>query len=190
MSHSIMTEMTKKVLSDSLKKLLSTRPINKITVKDIVNDCKLTRQTFYYHFQDIYELFNWTYKNEMLELIKDSNGNDWEDKVTKLLFYIKKNKTIFTTQLVNQESFEKLIYPDLYQFNNTCLNKLSNGINIPEKDKKVLTNLITVSLIGLIIQWVNKGMKDIPEDFIKILYATIHTASSSVISEYGNNAAI
>ena len=49
-----MSLTTKRALAESLKKLLSKKNLDKITVKDIVTDCGVNRQTFYYHFHDIY----------------------------------------------------------------------------------------------------------------------------------------
>ena len=62
-----MSEITKKALAESLKKLLSKNKLNKITIKEITEDCGVNRQTFYYHFKDIYDLLEWIYKNEVIQ---------------------------------------------------------------------------------------------------------------------------
>ena len=62
-----MSEITKKALAETLKKLLSKNKLNKITIKEITEDCGVNRQTFYYHFKDIYDLLEWIYKNEVKE---------------------------------------------------------------------------------------------------------------------------
>ena len=54
---------TKRALSRSLKRQLSTRTLDKITVKDIVEDCGVNRQTFYYYFRDIYDLLEWNFQD-------------------------------------------------------------------------------------------------------------------------------
>lgn len=59
-----MSQTTKRALAASLKKLLSDKPLDKITVTDIAEDCGVNRQTFYYHFQDIYDLVEWIYTSE------------------------------------------------------------------------------------------------------------------------------
>ena len=55
----IMSDITKRAISASLKRLLLTKSLNKITIQDIADDCGINRQTFYYHFQDIYDLVEW-----------------------------------------------------------------------------------------------------------------------------------
>ena len=51
-----MSQVTKRALESSLKKLLLEKPLHKITVSDITDDCGINRMTFYYHFKDIYDL--------------------------------------------------------------------------------------------------------------------------------------
>ena len=52
-------DRTKYKLADSIKECMKTTPVDKITVKDIVERCGLTRQTFYRNFKDKYDLINW-----------------------------------------------------------------------------------------------------------------------------------
>ena len=46
-------------LAEALCQLLETKTLEKITVKDIVARCGVNRQTFYYHFHDVYDLMRW-----------------------------------------------------------------------------------------------------------------------------------
>lgn len=55
-----MSQFTKRALEDSLKHLLLQKPLNKITINDIAEDCGINRMTFYYHFKDIYDLVEWS----------------------------------------------------------------------------------------------------------------------------------
>ena len=40
--------------------LLLQKPLSKITISDITEDCGINRMTFYYHFKDIYDLVEWS----------------------------------------------------------------------------------------------------------------------------------
>ena len=55
-----MPQKTKRALAASLKHLLLQKPLTKITIRDIAEDCGVSRMTFYYHFKDIYDLAEWT----------------------------------------------------------------------------------------------------------------------------------
>ena len=55
-----MQNATKYALEASLKKFLLKKPVDKITISDLTNDCGISRMTFYYHFKDIYDLVEWS----------------------------------------------------------------------------------------------------------------------------------
>ena len=55
-----MPNITKKALESSLKKLMLKKPLDKITIRDVTEDCGISRAAFYYHFQDIYDLIEWS----------------------------------------------------------------------------------------------------------------------------------
>lgn len=59
--------LTKDAISKSIKKLVKTRSISKISVSDICRDCNINRKTFYYHFGDKYELLIWIFKTEVID---------------------------------------------------------------------------------------------------------------------------
>ena len=54
-----MPNRTKQALEASLKKLLLEKPLDRITIQDLAADSGISRMTFYYHFQDIYDLVEW-----------------------------------------------------------------------------------------------------------------------------------
>ena len=90
------SNITKKALAQSLKELGSTKILDKITVADITNHCGVNRQTFYYHFNDKYELLNWIYTEDLFKpLTKDLDFFNWGDKLVGLLKYMKNMKPFF-----------------------------------------------------------------------------------------------
>ena len=55
-----MINQTKQILEESLKKLMLQKPLDKITIRDLTEDCGISRMAFYYHFKDIYDLVEWS----------------------------------------------------------------------------------------------------------------------------------
>ena len=66
-----MSEVTKRALEQSLKNLLLKKPLNKITINDIAEDCRINRMTFYYHFKDIYDLVEWSCLEDAQKALKE-----------------------------------------------------------------------------------------------------------------------
>ena len=77
MKHKVTTLNTKKTLSALLKKCMERKPLSKITVTDIVNECGLNRKTFYYHFRDVPDLLKWTLEQEAVDVVKKFDLMNW-----------------------------------------------------------------------------------------------------------------
>ena len=72
-------------LAKSLKDLMSNQPFEKLSVSDITNNCDLHRQTFYYHFDDKYELLDWIVYKELIEpLVEGFTFDNMYDRFMKL----------------------------------------------------------------------------------------------------------
>ncbi|QQO08694.1 TetR/AcrR family transcriptional regulator C-terminal domain-containing protein [Breznakiella homolactica] len=92
MSHS---NVTKEMLADAMKKFMTERPFEKITVGDLVQHCRLNRNSFYYHFKDKYELVNWIFYHDFIEkLEKDRPLTGW-DLLEKLTYFFYENKSFY-----------------------------------------------------------------------------------------------
>ena len=89
MKHEEITMQTKKEFAASLKKLMEKKPLSKITVSEIAQDCDVNRKTFYYHFEDIYDLLQWMLEQEAVEVVKQFDLMvDYEEAITFVLDYV------------------------------------------------------------------------------------------------------
>ena len=64
------SETTCQAISGALKQLMTQKPLERITVAEIMDTCGMRRQHFYYYFTDIYDLLRWTFEKEALELLQ------------------------------------------------------------------------------------------------------------------------
>ncbi len=93
---------TKQKLAKALKKLMMKKPISKITVTEITDYCDLNRKTFYYHFIDIYDLFEWSLQEDAINIIKNFDlSTDFKDVVLFVMDYVEKNKQIINSTIDN-----------------------------------------------------------------------------------------
>ena len=84
-----MTLVVKKMLANTLKELMNEKPLTKITVQDLTKKCGISRQTFYNHFHDIYELVEWIYLNEAhITLGENISYENWQDALEALFQYM------------------------------------------------------------------------------------------------------
>ena len=89
--HEINSQNTKIMLAETLLSLLEKKPISKITVSEIVALCDINRKTFYYHFQDVYDLLEWHLDCEVQKVINTIDPlNDFDATVTYSMEYMNK----------------------------------------------------------------------------------------------------
>ena len=156
------SNITKKALAQSLKELGATKLLDKITVADITEHCGVNRQTFYYHFNDKYELLSWIYTQELfLPLTKDLTFENWGDKLIELFRYMKQKKKFFMNTIKCSNNFyaeylEK-VFVELF---NRAIEDLDIYNNLTEREKNIYARFFAYGLTGVIVDWTMKGMKD------------------------------
>ena len=65
------SEHTKIMLCQALKKKMAQKPLDKITIRELADDCGLKRQAFYYHFEDIPALFRWALEKSTKQMLQE-----------------------------------------------------------------------------------------------------------------------
>ena len=107
------SNITKLALADALKSLMAKKPFEKISVGDIVEHCQLTRQTFYYHFQDKYDLMNWVYYTETVRFMSGYDTLEhWTEGLVRLCRYMQESRTFYINALgtTGPNSFPEYLY--------------------------------------------------------------------------------
>lgn len=158
MKHEIPSLNTKKMLAETLLSLLQSKSLSKITVSEIVNTCQINRKTFYYHFTDVYALFEWYLEQEMETALNSINPLDINTCISFSMEYLDKNSYLknciddplgrdVVARFLNQK-----IYPaahDMIQHWEQQYHKNLEA-NYREFLAKLLTNVTVLSLIDTI----------------------------------------
>ena len=99
-----MASTTKESLGAALKQMLTVKPIDKITVKDLVEICGVNRQTFYYHFDDVYDLLEWVFEEDANRVLPSEVVYEhWRDDVMMFFKYLADN-SVFALNIYNSNS--------------------------------------------------------------------------------------
>jgi probable dihydroxyacetone kinase regulator len=161
---------TKALLEKALIVMLQKRPIDKITVKDLVDECGLTRQTFYNHFYDIYELVEWVYLQATEKLLAENKDYDtWQRGFYQVLISIRNNKVLVqnTYRSINRDSLERYMYTVIYDQIIAVVERQAIGMSVDQKHKNFIAHFYSLAFISLIFEWIKDGMKEKPEDIVE-----------------------
>lgn len=159
-----MPNRTKEMLAESLMKLLARRTLDKITIQDIVDDCGYNRQTFYYHFHDIYDLIDWIFAAQTQELIEKCRAcGSLDVGVEAVIAYMRGNRRLILN-ILRSVNGEKLL-DNLYRSaQSIVLSALENHPGVQELSaeyRELVAEAFKYALAGLLIDWMRAG---IPED--------------------------
>lgn len=182
-----MSQTTKKALAASLKKLLADKPLDKITVTDIAVDCGVNRQTFYYHFQDIYDLVEWVYTSEATAAIGGKKTYDtWQEGFLQIFQYVQENRAFVgkTYHSISREHLERYLYSETYRLLIGVVEECAREVPVREDDKAFIANIYKYALVGLMLDWIATGMKEKPQDLIDRLDLVIHGSIAAALERF------
>lgn len=182
-----MSQMTKNALADSLKALLELRPVDKITISDITDDCGVNRMTFYYHFQDIYDLLEWSWIREANKVLNGMKTYDtWQQGFLQIFNAVSDNKQIVMNiyHSVNREQIEIYLYKLTYDLLFGVIEENAAGMDVRDDDKKFIADFYKYAFVGLILDWIKNGMKADPLQIIERLDVLIHGDIKKALNKF------
>ena len=142
---------TKLALEASLKNLLLKKPVDKITITDLTNDCGITRMAFYYHFKDIYDLVEWScYEDASRALQGKKTYETWQEGLMQIFEAVMENKP-FIMNVYHALSREQIM---------NVIKECSKGMNITASEQSFIADFYKYSFVGVMLDWIKKGMKE------------------------------
>ena len=162
------SSITKRIYAEALKTLMVREPFGKISVGDIVDACGMTRQSFYYHFKDKYDLMNWIYYTETTRFMTSYDTLDhWTDGLRDLCDYMRQNKTFYRNALNTngQNSFPEYLNRYIKDLSISAVENITNAKYDPVK-WDFLVSFFATAFVAFIVRWADNGMKEDPAEFI------------------------
>lgn len=181
--------ITKKALAASLKELCHTKSFDKISIADITEHCGLNRQSFYYHFQDKYDLLNWIYYNEAF--INIPNGitfDNWDERLFSLLQTILKDKIFYTNTLkTTLETFTDYLFNITHTLFLEAAEILDTKNELSKESKNFFAQFNAYGICGVFNSWVKSGMKVQPEQISSNLKSLVANSKQLAFDRFEEN---
>ena len=162
---------TKFAIAFAFKELLLEKSIDKITINDITEKCGINRQTFYYHFHDIYELIEWICETDADHVLKQNKTYDtWQEGFLAIFHLLKKDEPFVVNIYHNAPRgyIYRYLYKVTYQLIYNVLEEKAADMVVREEDKAFIADFYKYGFVGLVLEWIDKGMKEDPKQIIEI----------------------
>ncbi len=172
-----MSDLTKRALEQSLKNLLLQKPLSKITISDIADDCGINRMTFYYHFKDIYDLIEWSCEEDARKALEGKKTYDtWQQGLLQIFEAVQENKVFILNvyRSISREQVENYLYKLTYQLLIGVVHEQAEGMSVREEDQDFIATVYKYAFVGLMLDWIKNDMKADPALLVDRLAAVIH----------------
>lgn len=167
-----MANFTKRAIKESFIKLLNSRPLSQITVKDIVTDCGVNRNTFYYYFEDIPMLIEDIVMEDVEDLVRQYPTVEKLDEAILSVIdtaLAKRRAVLHIYNSVNREIYEKYLWQVCDHVVEAYVNTLLQGKRVRPEDVRIVKQYLKWLGFGLASGWLSSGMSEnVRADFARL----------------------
>ena len=182
-----MSQVTKRALEQSLKNLLLKKPLTKITVGDITEDCGINRMTFTITLKIYTNLVEWSCLEDAKRALEEKKTYDtWQQGFLQIFKAVQENKPFILNvyRCVHREQVEKYLQPLVDQLLLNVINEEAAGITVRDEDKQFIAQVYSYMFIGLMLDWIKDDMREDPQQIVEKLSKLIKGSVSVALSRF------
>ena len=154
----------KRLIAEAVRTLLVDKRVKKLTVMDIVEECHITRQTFYYHFADIPSLLKWILEQGADHLMRAAQGQKKEEEALRYFFvmaiqampYVKR-----TMESNYRDEISQLLKDQIYRMFERVVEEERLYPNCSPFERKLILRYHSRAVIGLLQEWTEEDTKNL-----------------------------
>ena len=164
-----MSQITERALSEALQRILLTKPLGKVTVTEIAEECGVNRMTFYYHFRDIYDLVEWTCRDFAERALGENKTYDtWQQGFLAIFDSVGQHKAFVTSvyHSMSREQLERYLYDVTYDLLIGVVEEESAGLDVSDDEKAFIADFYKYGFVGMMLAWIRDGMREDPEQIV------------------------
>lgn len=161
-----MSNLTTSALKQTLAKMLESQSLSKITIQQLVDKCGVGRNTFYYHYQDIYMLLEDLLEDQKKIMIKQIKNYETDQVFLKVFdYFIKNQNIIFHIQnSIDTRIIEKYLNDIFEMICYQYVEKNMKDLTIDNNELKFVVDFTSYAFTGMIINWFTN---DFSEEVLK-----------------------
>ena len=182
-----MTTSTKYQLEAALKKYLLKKPLDKITIHDLTEECGISRMAFYYHFKDIFDLVDWSCIEDAKRALNGKKTKDtWQAGLLDIFAAIYENKPFIMNvyRCVHREQVEAYLKPLVDNLLMGVIREESVGMTVRDEDKAFIARIYSYIFIGVMLDWIKDDMKADPQEIVGRLAVLLKGSISDDLSRF------
>ena len=163
-----MRQKTETMLCVAFMELLKKCPFSKITIQKLAGQCGVNRQTFYYHFDNIYDLMSKAFEYELVYESRIYEEVSWEYVMNSFLRWLKEHRTIIRNILANAELpyLKRAIYPLIARSISEMSFSGENAQFTEKQREDFCINFLTIGITQYVLEWVESDFREPITDIV------------------------
>ena len=166
------------------------KTFSKITVSELIRDCNINRKTFYYHFQDIYDLLKWMLEQEAFDVVRQFDLMKNEQEVFTFIFdYVEQNSFILSCMYdsIGRDELKRFFFKDFIGVVENVIRSTEKSMKlvIPDEFRRFLCMLYTEGIAGLLIEMFHSPDLFGKDQLIDYMTTMTHNSIPAMIQEKG-----
>ena len=182
-----MANITKLALEAALKKELLMKSLDKITINELAEDCGISRMAFYYHFKDIYDLVEWVCVEDGTKALQGKKTyENWQEGFCQIFEAVQENKPFIMNvyRCVDRQKIESYLNELTYQLIADVVEEKCTGMQVAEEHKEFIAGFYKYGFVGVMLDWIDRGMKDDYHKIVEELAITLYGNISRSIENF------
>ena len=180
---------TKKKIADCVRQLMKRKEISKITIGDIMEATGMSRQSFYYHFKDIYDLVEWSCMEDATRALQGKKTYDtWHEGLKQIFEAVLENKPFIMNayRALSREQIENYLFMLTHNLLMGVVEEKSKGLEVTEEEKSFIADFYKYGFVGVMLDWIGKGMKEDYTEITDRMSATLDGSITNSIHNFAN----
>lgn len=180
---------TKQIIEDSLKKLMLQKPLDKITIRDLTEDCGISRMTFYYHFKDIYDLVEWSCIADATRALEGKKTYDtWNEGLLQIFEAVYENKPFILNayRCISRDQIESFLFHLTSDLIMAVVEEKAADTEVSEENRRFIADFYKYSFVGIMLDWIKQGMKDDYSLIAEKISITVHGSIANSIHNFSD----
>ena len=163
-----MPRSTKGEIQGALLELLEQKPLDEITVTELVERCGISRQAFYYHFSDLYGVVDWGLQQE-LEKLRDIQPGQWWTVMQQTMERLRQHRTVVLHiyRAYERSYVEHYLCRWLRPPIRAKVEETAQSHRVTSQQKDFVTQLCAQGLASIVLNWVDRGMPQNSMDWVE-----------------------
>ena len=181
-----MARRTQAIIMQAFMDLLTQKPLDKITVKDIIEEADINRNTFYYYFENVPDLLDAIFDYALQQFSDSTEKTDsFAKEYIRASALIRENRRaihhIYLSE--NRDLIFNYLKTAAGQFVERFVREAAAPYHLSEEGIDYVVQLYSYSVLGVTMQWIQKGAPLDPY-LPELLESTFNASVNQIIQDY------